>query len=241
MGYEQLTIKSKSWLKRFSHRKRFERAIALLALDSDDIVMDYGTGDAYLLTLINDKYPSLTTVGYEPNKEIFLEAKQRINGKDNMRVFTDIEECLKYSYSKITCLEVLEHLNEKDQIVVLSNMLRMLRKDGRIIVSVPIEIGLSSLLKNIFRLIIGAAHRGTTPSNMLKSFLGMKIKRNGSSGFISSHIGFDYRVLGKVFAKAGFTIGKKYYSPLPLFRNFLNSQILFCLRPAPIRVSRTSC
>src|SRR3954454_13172518 len=51
MSYAALTTASRNPIKRFSHLRRFEIAMRLLALDGSDSIFDYGTGDGYVLAL----------------------------------------------------------------------------------------------------------------------------------------------------------------------------------------------
>ena len=49
MSYAKLTIENPSLLKRLSHTKRFNVALELLAIGRNDDVLDYGTGDGFML------------------------------------------------------------------------------------------------------------------------------------------------------------------------------------------------
>jgi len=147
---------------------------------------------------------------------------------DRVDITDDLNRFDSQEFDKVCCLEVLEHLTEENQRNVLCTISYVLNDHGFAVISVPIEIGVSGLLKNFARWILRQQHRNATAVNILKSFLGLKIDR-GNQPFILSHIGFDYRDLEKVFASVGFEIKNKVYSPLKGFGGFFNSQVFFVL------------
>lgn len=229
MSYRELTVCSRSRLKRYSHGKRFILALELLDLRENDSVLDYGAGDGYLVRSIRGTGIPLTVTGYEPDTRIFREMQEGLNSLDKIYLVNDLQALGQAGFDKIACLEVLEHLDRPQQQAALHNMAAMLKKDGSLVVSVPIEIGPGALFKNIARLVIGQAHSGTTAANVLKSLLGLRISRKQGGAYINSHIGFDHRELEKVFRQAGLEIIKKTFSPWPLLGGFINSQILYRL------------
>ena len=75
--YSNQTINNSSFIKRFSHNKRFQNSIKLLSPKSDDKILDYGTGDGYILNQIYNKNIYCEIIGYEPfeNKELLINYK----------------------------------------------------------------------------------------------------------------------------------------------------------------------
>jgi tRNA G46 methylase TrmB len=71
--YKNLTVENSSWLKRFSHKTRYEVAINVLDINVKDNYLDYGTGDGFLLLKINDKHPDIKITGFEPVESQFNE------------------------------------------------------------------------------------------------------------------------------------------------------------------------
>lgn len=229
--YADHTIKNRSLLKRFSHSRRFELTLRLLAVARNDKVLDYGTGDGYMLIQMLSATPQpQRVVGYEPLESSYQELQQTISkmSTDRVEITDDLNRFDSQEFDKVCCLEVLEHLTEENQRNVLCTISYVLNDHGFAVISVPIEIGVSGLLKNFARWILRQQHRNATAVNILKSFLGLKIDR-GNQPFILSHIGFDYRDLEKVFASVGFEIKNKVYSPLKGFGGFFNSQVFFVL------------
>jgi SAM-dependent methyltransferase len=187
MSYHSLTVGSSCGIKRFSHRRRFERALALLDVRASDRVLDYGAGDGYFVRLANESYPESELVAYDPDPIMFTEFRLTLDGTENVAVARDTHRFPQGYFSKIVCVEVFEHLEPEPRTAVLAEMLRLLAPGGSVVISVPIEIGLSSLLKNLVRVAIRHHHPGTTISNIVRSLLGLPIDRTGIS--CTSHIG----------------------------------------------------
>jgi 2-polyprenyl-3-methyl-5-hydroxy-6-metoxy-1,4-benzoquinol methylase len=229
MTYSHLTIDSDSAIKRFSHRKRFSLARQLLAVSAGHRVLDYGAGDGYFLRFVRSSQPAAMMVAYDPSQEML----SQIRGADSPRAIdkavSDVSSMEDHSFDRIACLEVLEHLTEKEQVDTLRQIRRLLADDGLLLVSVPIEIGPSAIAKNVARLIARHPHPGASLLNLIRSAFGMAVARDAAR---LSHIGFDHRDLKRLFPRCGLEIEATVCSPWPLLGSLLNSQIFFVLRPA---------
>ena len=219
------TVNNNSLIKRFSHDKRFRNSIKLLSPQDDDNILDYGTGDGYILNQIYNKNRYCKITGYEPfeNKELI----QNYREHETIKIINNIKE-INEEFNKISCFEVLEHLTESNQEIELVQMSKLLKKNGIIIVSVPLEKGLSSLFKNTIRISLKQQHSNTNFSTIIKSLFGIKFNR-GSNSYISNHIGFYYNDLEIIFKKANLKIEKRIFSPISLFGSILNSQVFYIL------------
>ena len=228
--YQDLTIGNKSFIKRFSHSKRFEFAIDLLSFSVNDNYLDYGTGDGYMLKMVerSKTAPSLI-VGYEPTETQYVQASFIFEGSMRPKIYNSTNELCDEGYNKISCLEVLEHLSDKHLVVALFNLYEILSKDGLLVISVPIETGIAGFGKNLIRLALRQAHDGTSFSSVFKSLFGLEVIRPDLD-YISSHIGFNHKRLESLFSDAGFYIQNKLYSPFPALGGLANSQIFFCLK-----------
>lgn len=229
MSYSELTVESPSLLKRFSHSKRFEVALELLALECNDEILDYGTGDGFMLKKLLTGNPQ-TIVGYEPLESQYQQLKQFVDRHQlgNVTIIDDLNRIETHRFDKICCLEVLEHLTEHNQLIALRNIKSLLKRGGLLVVSVPIEVGMSALLKNVVRLLLGQEHQNATILNIAKSCFGLKIGR-GREAYICSHVGFDYHDLEKVLVSEGYRIKRRRFSPLKGLGGFVNSQIFYVL------------
>lgn len=229
MSYAKLTTESPSLLKRFSHAKRFDVALELLAVEPNDEVLDYGTGDGFMLKKLLSANPR-SIVGYEPMESQYEQLENMFGRQEHGKttIATDLGCVAPRHFDKICCLEVLEHLPEHDQISALTEIKQLLKSGGVVVVSVPIEVGLSGLLKNFARWIIRQEHANATFINMWRAFFGQKIDR-GQEAYITTHIGFDYRDLEKLIISEGYKVKKKRFSPLKGLNGVINSQIFFVL------------
>jgi len=223
--YSNQTINNSSFIKRFSHNKRFQNTIKLLSPKNDDKILDYGTGDGYILNQLYNKNIYCEIIGYEPfeNKELLINYKNH----KTIKIINSVKD-ISTKFNKISCFEVLEHLTEKNQEIELQQMSKLLEENGKIIISVPLEKGISSLLKNIIRILLKQQHSNTNYSTIIKSLFGIKFDR-GSNKYISNHIGFYYNDLEMIFKKVNLKIEKRLFSPINLFSSILNSQVFYIL------------
>jgi hypothetical protein len=144
-------------------------------------------------------------------------------------------------------MEVLEHCPSDIQPHVLADLARVSAADGVVIISVPIETGPTLALKQ--------AIRGAAAASGLKEYAGRERYRSaeflrmlfagassrtdrpettvvaagGSTLRFTGHKGFNWRALERLIA-ARFTIERRLYSPVPLTRSWLNSQVWFVCR-----------
>ena len=119
-------------------------------------------------------------------------------------------------------------MTDKDIFEVIKILKKIAKKNSTIVISVPIEIGFSSLIKNLIRIFYNSKHENTTFNNLLKSIFRKKIDR-GNKKYIKSHIGFDYIELKKILQNH-FLIKNITYSPFNFFKGILNSQIFFIFK-----------
>ncbi len=224
--YADLTTQNRAWLKRFSHHARFEKALDLLDPKPGESILDFGTGDGYMLKRLILREPECQVIGYEPT-QYRLKEFAAAEGERKIQLLGDISG-LTERFDKVVCLEVLEHLTVANQRQALREMLRLLKPTGSLIISVPIEVGLSSLLKNITRLILGQGHGNTNFKTFIFSALGIHFDR-GDAAYIPSHMGFYYHDLDSLFSEFDLRIVEKNFSPFPLLRGLLNSQVFFSL------------
>lgn len=204
---------SKSLLFRFSHRARFRTAVRLIDAQPGQTVLDYGCADGRLLKML----PFGRLLGYDPNP-------QNVDGIE-MVADTSVLPCC--SCDTIIICEVFEHVSVAEVDRILRECQRLLKPQGKLIVTVPIEVGVSALVKSLARWIkVRPLEKNMTVANVLRSALYLPVQRVpdyvNSLGDVYGHMGFDYRKLNL----SGFAISRKLYSPLPL-GPLLNSQVFF--------------
>jgi len=231
MSYSKLTINNRSFIKKVSHKKRFDVSQKLIERYTKDSILDFGTGDGYLLTQLAKDNLNLQIHGYEPLEYMFNELQENVNtsGSKNINISMTLDNNKDASFETVCCFEVLEHFTTDAQKTHLQAIKKLLKPNGTLIISVPLEIGLSSLLKNSIRILVKQRHSNTTFKSIMRAFFGRSIKRT-QTGYIYSHIGFSHKDLETIFREEGLTILKKSYSPIPWLYGLLNSQVFYVLK-----------
>ncbi len=220
--YADLTYNSKNPLARFAHRRRLANSIGIIPLREDISLLDYGCGDGKLLHEIKRSTSlAIDLYGFEPFLDLDFQ---------DIRVFRDLAAIKSnQQFDVVTCFEVLEHFNPKEQESMLRDMKRLIKNEGLLILSVPIEIGFPAVIKNLRR---AKQYRNGLHSfkNIARAFLGRSVPENrNKEGYISSHIGFSHRRLERMLAKH-FRMERRKLSPFPGLGIHLNSQVFYSLR-----------
>jgi 2-polyprenyl-3-methyl-5-hydroxy-6-metoxy-1,4-benzoquinol methylase len=224
--YSSLTVKNRSFFKRFTHNKRFQKALDIIELKAESSILDFGTGDGYFLNLLKQKVNAKVT-GYEPVSDMFIQLENTISDK-SIFLINNLEKN-KEHFDTIYCLEVLEHFREEYQLKLIKEIKSKLQENGKIVVSVPIEVGIASLVKNIIRIFIKQLERDTSFRNIMKALFYKKVKRYEKDSYIFTHIGFNYKKLESVFKQEKLIIIKKVFSPIS-FLGRLNTQVFYVLK-----------
>lgn len=219
--YSQYTYNSKNPMARFAHRSRFSNAIKLVLEENFESILDYGAGDNKFLLELDKQTKGLQMFSFEP--------VMNISSTDSISVFSSLKDLPNRKFDIITCFETLEHFGEKHQLFILNEFFNRLENYGKVIISVPIEIGLPSLIKNLRRLAIGR-FTWSFAKNSLKSVFALDIPEVRSrDGYIPSHMGFNHKKLEHLIHE-NFEIVKTITSPLDMLSDKLNSQIFYVLK-----------
>jgi SAM-dependent methyltransferase len=230
-NYADLTTANRSFLKRFSHRRRFDVALDLLTISTADRVLDYVAGSLYIPSRILS-VGAAEVWAFEPHTRLFDDMATELRARSDAKrihLVKDVNTLEAGSVDKVCCLEVLEHLPNARLHEALVQIARVLRPLGVCVVSVPLEIGLSALLKNCARHALRQSHGGANISNIVKATLGIRIKREQDVDFIDSHVGFDHRDVLKHLENHPLRLRGTHYSPFPPLGPMINSQIFYLL------------
>ncbi len=218
--YSNYTYNSKNLLARFSHRARFFKGIKIALEKEFNSILDYGAGDNKFLNEL---------ILVKNNAQLFaFEPVMDIKANDKIKIYTDLEDFKNQKFDVITCFETLEHFNESAQRKMLQTFEERLEDGGRIIISVPIEIGLPSLIKNIRRMTFEKINYKDI-KNTLKCLFGREVPEiRNMDGFIFPHIGFNHNKLERLIFDY-FIILKKEASPFKNLSEQFNSQMFYIL------------
>ncbi len=121
-----------------SQRRRAQTTIYLLKPNNADIILDIGCSVGFMTARL---LSSDLTVGIDTSRNSLLEASRRVNHPKASFINADAAHLPFRSnvFTKITLLEVLEHLSSKAQNEVCHQADRVLRQDGSILISVPFQ------------------------------------------------------------------------------------------------------
>jgi len=243
--YARKQIYCPSSVVRWSHGSRFDLARRLVAAREGGRLLDYGCGDGTFVAMVHQGFRE--TMGCDVDPGQIDECQARLGHLPGVR-FDAVHagsHRQRAPWDVVTCMEVLEHCVESERRRVLDEIATLVKSDGLVVISVPIEIGPSVAGKQLVRALAGLRNLGDyrhrerySPIEMLRSMLGRPIDRvvfegrsAGGAYRYYGHKGFDYRDLAREIAER-FTIRQRLFSPLPWLGAALNSQTWFVCEPA---------
>ncbi|HLH75190.1 MAG TPA: class I SAM-dependent methyltransferase [Candidatus Binataceae bacterium] len=238
--YEHKQLGSRSFAIRLSHRGRFLLARRLIAPWAGARLLDYGCGDGTFMAQVVDLFPDAVGADYEPGQ--VADCRRRFADYPRLR-FSTVQElrALASCFDLITCMEVLEHCRASEINEVLSDLRRLLAPSGTLLVSVPIEIGPSLILKQMIRRVAGWRNLGDyryneryTVGELVRMTLATArgaIARplyDNAPGLppFHTHKGFNWRTLRERIGRE-FALRRTCFSPFRLTGSLLNSQAWF--------------
>ncbi|WP_157681287.1 class I SAM-dependent methyltransferase [Mycobacterium sp. JS623] len=220
VSYEKQTVANPNPIARFAHRERMKKSVGFVKpyLTGSATLSDYGCGPGLFLhnlaAEIKASQPDVKLLGYDP----YMPAQY-----DDFEVVADSASIGDSSVSILTAFEVCEHLTAPETEEFIEFATRVLRPDGKLLISVPIEMGPILLLKEGSRAILHRRKPATPLAELLRAaFLGRPATR--ATDIKSSHRGYDWRVTAKRFSDS-FRTERVEFSPLPIKKWFLQSQV----------------
>lgn len=239
-GYAAKQIFSNCSILRWSHESRFKKGIDIVQNLKPSSIVDYGCGDATFLIFLK----SLVKIklGLEIDSNQLEHLKSRFKNETEFS-FGHVSEDVKQQFDLVTCFEVLEHCSDENILKVLDKLNLLCKKNGTILISVPIETGLTMVGKQAVRRLLGFKKIGTyehTEYYTFKEFFQMlfatektKINRRfvelnyqGEKFLTCGHKGFNWKML-KLSIQSKFEIQKIEFSPNILPMGLLSSQVWF--------------
>jgi SAM-dependent methyltransferase len=239
--YARKQIYCPSRVVAWSHGSRF-RLAARLATGGGGRLLDYGCGDGTFIALTQGLFGAV--VGADVDTAQLADCRRRLGHMPDVAFMptTDLAAPAHAgAYDVVTCMEVLEHCLDPERVRVLDDLRRLAAPDGRIVISVPIEIGPALLGKQFFRAVAAwrghgdYKHRETySPGELLSAALARpnlvraEYTVEGPSGPFRycGHKGFDWRVLEREIRER-FVAERRLFTPLGPLGPILNSQVWF--------------
>jgi SAM-dependent methyltransferase len=247
--YYRKQLSCKSRVIAWSHRSRFQVGLQLLG-DSTRKLLDYGSGDGTFLAMAANRIQE--GWGADLAVDQIKDCRTRLAPHTNLH-FCSVDELADPAhdgrYDVVTCMETLEHCTTEMVENVLENLARLVSPDGRAIISVPIEIGPTFVLKWILRKM--AAWRGLSDYRHYEPYsishaCRMIFARRSTllprpvyqdrEGPFHSHYGFNWRWLQERVSDH-FSIAQTVFSPLGCLGGSVSSQAWFvcCRRVCPAK------
>ena len=138
--YELKTYGSRDPVRAFSHTARIATALSLCREIGCSKVLDFGGGDGRFLRLLRQQAgEAFQGVLFEP----FMQAECAPNIKVEKHWESIRAIAAKEPFDLVSCQEVLEHFSPHRQEEALDRMASVLAPDGCLIISVPVEVGLT--------------------------------------------------------------------------------------------------
>jgi 2-polyprenyl-3-methyl-5-hydroxy-6-metoxy-1,4-benzoquinol methylase len=251
-SYARKQIFCKDRIVAWSHSSRYARARALVAAHRGRPLLDYGAGDGTFLFLIRDLFPDAVGVDSDP-KQVAECARRFVDVPGLSFALADSVRGVDHTgrYGVVVCMEVLEHCLDPTVDDVLDDLVRLVAVDGMVLISVPIEIGPSLLLKHVVRMIAGWRRLGDyryrekhTPLELAKLLCAGRNTRitrpvyhgddfaPGRPNVFHGHKGFNWRRL-RTRLEGRLTVSATGFSPLGQLGGYVSSQVWFTCRPRP--------
>ncbi|HEV2148435.1 MAG TPA: class I SAM-dependent methyltransferase [Longimicrobiaceae bacterium] len=242
-AYTPRHVFSRSRILAWSHRSRFRRARMLVRPYAGGRLLDYGCGDGLFLEMVRDLFPE--RVGTDVWEAQLDECRERYAGDAGVSFLSPAALGAEHdgAYPVVTCMEVLEHCPPAELEGVLRDLARLVSPGGVVLVSVPVELGLSLALKHSVRL--AASLRGLgpyrDPNELYRPGEFLRMVFAGERTSIPrpvywygqhGHKGFNWRSLRARLAQT-FVVEDVSFSPLPPLRGVLNSQVWLRCSPRP--------
>ncbi len=215
VSYERQTRESPNPLARFAHRFRHTYGTEFLATlaPSGGSVVDFGAGTGALLQSLGDCRPDLATIAVEPYMPV-----TEFDG----RVVASLDDVEAQSVDVLAAFEVCEHLPDQDVERFLVDAERVLRDDGRLVISVPIMVGPVVLLKVSNRAWLNRGRSEYSVRELGRALVGRDVPRPSDRG--PTHKGFDFREFDKR-VQASFRRCGVVRSPMRRLPWWANSQV----------------
>lgn len=247
MSYTDRLFKEGSTLTRFSHQARAKKTLTLIRASGKSTfnrVLDYGCADGWFLKALYDKGMTRQGIGVDINDDDLAKSRALFADTPAFQFIktTELSPDLERKFDLAVCLETLEHV--ADSRVALANIHRLCTPDATILLSVPIEVGTSLLMKMTGRYLTGLrdktyrfynseepySFREAIEAGVFWSTKNLKCTHNVAEISHRGHKGFDYRAL-RSLVQAHFDILSTDFSPFPLTKQFLNSTIYWRCKP----------
>jgi len=165
---------------------------------------DFGCSNGFLTNEIVERFQIQDASGFDVDYENIAVAAKRYPAIQFQTFNLNMASEPVSKFLFITCLETMEHVGNQE--VAFANLIRYLDTKGRLIISVPIEIGLVGISKFIIKRFVYGYSFSELNTGRYFTFRYLKdlIFRKDISRYrkpadsYGTHFGFDYRTIDKL-------------------------------------------
>jgi SAM-dependent methyltransferase len=225
MTYADHTFNDKNRIKGWLQRQRLVTALRLADPSRIEVtrMLDFGSGDGELCRQFASRNTSARIYCYEPTPSLLDEARKNLSALNPARyqLMSELSSDLDGSIDLVYCLEVFEHLPPTETHQAIQSIRSLLRPQGRVIIGVPVEIGIPALYKGLFRMARRYGRFDASPRNVWLSMIGSPPQERAVAEiapgfrFYFEHLGFDWRSLRQILLNE-FVVVDTVSSPLTL-------------------------
>lgn len=217
--YTQHLYGSKSFLIKYYAYLPLIHSLKYITFSKSSQVLDIGCSDGPFLPTLN--YYAKSIIANDILENRVREAKNLIdfnlNKSKKISLTCSDGQYLPFkdnNFEIIFCLEVLEHIVNPDQFI--RELLRVLKNNGILICTLPVEIGFSLLIRNF----IGKIANFPRPNYKLKRYFQRVLLKKGGREYKGEigHKNFDWRVI-KDNIKLYFKVQKIKFIPINFLRD----------------------
>ncbi len=238
LDYARCTHENPWTLIRLAHRRRYLRSANLIGNLKPGTFLDWGTGDGHLFHVLNEKgvLPP-EAFAFEPNRRLAPQLSRlpiNVSVSWSYDEIASIAETRQLRFDVITCLGVLEHLPLRFRLPFYDFVNRFLDDTGTCIVELPIESGLTLIIKEAARTRLMGRRRENSVAGLLRGMVGLRYRDpnrwNEECGddVLTFHAGFDHR-LCRDELESRFIIKRTQRTPFPFLPAGLNQSVILSL------------
>ena len=176
--------------------------------DQSETYIDIGCSNGYITNLVENTNAFSTVVGFDYDDENIVVARQRYQKIQFSKLDLNLPFEATIKGDVVSCFETLEHVGDMDAAV--RGILSLTKPGGRIILSVPIEVGSIGIFKYLAKVLVyryaelDELPRRPSKWQYFKTLLAGDIstyRKDEPRREWGTHFGFDYRNLETVVKK----------------------------------------
>jgi SAM-dependent methyltransferase len=235
MEYSDRLLNHGNFVTRLAHRRRLSTLFGLLNDRRYDRALDLGCADGWLLDQLARAGCVRGGIGVDADTNSLEVARQRFEGRSGFEFVTpdQVDHIAEADADLLICTETLEHVDDAPG--EIAKLARWGRPNARLLISVPIEVGPSLLVKQAGRFLANLTGSYGYETYKWSELLSASILWNPGA-FESSHShpttngkghkGFDFRQV-KAELERHCRIDRALFTPFPPFGTVFNSTAFY--------------